>query len=308
MNSTLKLEGLRKIEAIEFLPVERLPRTAESKKSIVDVLCTDERKFQYIVEIQNKYMQNYLQRAQYYISHLYASQLMRNKNYLDLKPVTLLSVLNHSIFPVHIDYLSFHENIEKDTKESYLNDMSYAFIELPKFNKKLNELETIEDYWVFMMKEATHMRDIPKKAPQEIKLAYEILEKHKWTPEEFLAYEKANIALMDELDAMRTAKEEGMKKGMKKGIQKGIQKGRKEGIKEGVEKGIEKGRKEGIKEGMEKGREEGRKEAERVLTQEMALQLLKNQFKIETIMEITRLTQQEIESLLLKNPSIKKLT
>ena len=133
LNSTLRLHGGRKIQKVEYLPTERLPRTSESKKSILDVLCTDERGFQYIIEVQNKYMQNYMQRVQYYVSHLYSGQLKNSENYLELKPVTLLSVLNHSIFPHQISYLSFHENIERETRDSYLNDMSYAFIELPKF-------------------------------------------------------------------------------------------------------------------------------------------------------------------------------
>ncbi|HQS83818.1 MAG: hypothetical protein B7Y25_02605 [Alphaproteobacteria bacterium 16-39-46] len=208
LNATLRLEGGRKIQTVEFLPTEQLPKTSESKKSILDVLCTDERGFKYIIEVQNKYMQNYIQRVQYYISHLYSNQLRNKENYLELKPITLLSVLNHSIFPSQINYLSFHENIEKETKQSYLNDMSYAFIELPKFNKKEKELETVEDYWIYTMKEATHLKEAPKDAPEEVKRAYEILEKHTWTPQECLDYEKSKIALMDDLDAIMTAKEE----------------------------------------------------------------------------------------------------
>lgn len=208
LNSTLRLEGGRKIQTVEFLPTEQLPKTSESKKSILDVLCTDERGFKYIIEVQNKYMQNYMQRVQYYISHLYSNQLKNKENYLELKPITLLSVLNHSIFPSQINYLSFHENIERETRLSYLNDMSYAFIELPKFNKKEEELETVEDYWIYTMKEAPHLKEAPKDAPEEVKRAYEILEKHNWTPQECLEYEKSKIALMDDLDAIITAKEE----------------------------------------------------------------------------------------------------
>jgi hypothetical protein len=117
LNSTLRLTGDREIEKVEFLPTERLPLTSESKKSILDVLCTDQKGFKYIIEVQNKYMQNYVQRVQYYVSHLYSGQLARGEDYLELKPVTLLSLLNHSIFPPDISYLSFYHNIEKETKK-----------------------------------------------------------------------------------------------------------------------------------------------------------------------------------------------
>ena len=129
LNSTLHLTDDRQIKSIEFLPTEQLPMTAESKKSILDVLCTDHRGFRYIIEVQNKLMSNYIQRVQYYVSHLYAGQLGQTGNYLQLKPVTLLSLLNHSVFPKEVNYLSFHQNIEMQTQTIYLIDMSYSFVE-----------------------------------------------------------------------------------------------------------------------------------------------------------------------------------
>ena len=82
LNSTLRLTGERQIKHIAFLPTEQLPLTAEAKKSILDVLCTDHRGFRYIIEVQNKYMNNYIQRVQYYVAHLYADQLAQTSNYL----------------------------------------------------------------------------------------------------------------------------------------------------------------------------------------------------------------------------------
>ena len=223
LNSTLRLEGSRRIQTVEFLPTERLPMTAESKKSILDVLCTDEKGTQYIIEVQNKSMLNYIQRVQYYASHVYAGQLEVTENYLTLKPVTLLSLLNHCIFPNDVSYLSFHHNIEWETKASYLNDMSYVFVELPKFNKKEQDLETQEDYWIYMMKEATHMREAPEHAPEEVKQAYAILERHTWTRAERLAYEQAKIGLMDDMEAIRTAREEGREEGREEEKQKNLE-------------------------------------------------------------------------------------
>ena len=257
LNATLRLQGEKSISKVEYLPTERLPMTSESKKSILDVLCTDHRGFQYIIEVQNKYMQNYLQRAQYYVSHVYAGQLGEGKDYIDLKRVTLLSVLNHNIFPPQLNYLSFHENIEVETKESYLNDMSYVFIELPKFTKPLGELKTPEDYWIFTMKEATQLQEVPADAPEEVKKAYQILERHTWTRQERLAYEQARMALLDDRNAIATA------------------------------------RKEGKEEGKGEGKEEGRKEEKLALAKHMLL----DQEPIEKIIRWTGLSKEEIETL-----------
>jgi predicted transposase/invertase (TIGR01784 family) len=77
----------------------------------------------------------------------------------------------------------------------------------------VDQLETEEDYWIFMMKEATHAREAPEKAPEEVKEAYAILERHTWTRPECLAYEQAKIGLMDDMDSIQTAKEEGIEEG-----------------------------------------------------------------------------------------------
>lgn len=219
LNSTLRLTEERQIKSIEFLPTEQLPMTAESKKSILDVLCIDHRGFRYIIEVQNKLMSNYIQRVQYYVAHLYAGQLASSRDYLQLRPVTLLSLLNHDVFPREVNYLSFHQNIEQQTQTSYLNDMSYAFVELPKFTKTLDELITDEDYWIYMMKHAEQMREAPKAAPEEVKQAYDILERHTWTTDERLAYEQAKIGLMDDLDAIRTARDEGREEEKQKNLE-----------------------------------------------------------------------------------------
>jgi predicted transposase/invertase (TIGR01784 family) len=221
LNSTLRLHGNRIIKKVEFLPTERLPMTAESKKSILDVLCTDEKGTQYIIEVQNKPMLSYIQRIQYYGSHVFAGQLEYAGDYLSLKPVTMLSILNHAIFPHEVNYLSYHHNIEKETQVSYLDDLNYVFIELPKFNKKQEDLESVEDYWIFTLKEGYHLTEVPEHAPEEIKKAYGILEKHTWTRAERLAYEQAKIALLDDEEAIRTAKIEGEQIGLEKGEQIG---------------------------------------------------------------------------------------
>jgi predicted transposase/invertase (TIGR01784 family) len=246
LNSTLRLHGNRTIKKVEFLPTERLPMTAESKKSILDVLCTDEKGFQYIIEVQNKSMLNYIQRIQYYGSHVFAGQLEYAGDYLNLKPVTMLSILNHAIFPHEVNYLSYHHNIEKETQVSYLDDLNYVFIELPKFNKKQEELETIEDYWIFTLKEGYHLTEIPEHAPEEVKRAYGILEKHTWTRAERLAYEQAKIALMDDEEAIRTAKIEGEQIGLEKGEQIGLEKGEQIGLEKGEQIGLEKGERRGF--------------------------------------------------------------
>jgi hypothetical protein len=105
----------------------------------------------------------------------------------------LLSVLNRPIVPQDIEYLSFHENKERKIEVNYLDGMNYVFVELSKFNKLLNELKSIEDYWIFPMKEAEYLGEIPQNALEEVRKVYEILDMHIWSIDDFFAYEKASL-------------------------------------------------------------------------------------------------------------------
>ncbi|MBQ6099390.1 MAG: hypothetical protein IJL02_05950 [Methanobrevibacter sp.] len=82
----------------------------------------------------------------------------------------------------------------------------------------------------------------------------------------------------------------GKEEGIKEGRQKGIKEGRQEGIKEGRQEGIKEGRQEGIKEGRQEGIKEGRQEYKLEIVEKM----LKDNYSIEKISELTGLSKKEI--------------
>ena len=96
-------------------------------------------------------------------------------------------------------------------------------------------------------------------------------------------------ALMDEREARYTGYTEGHKQGFEDGKEKGIE----EGIREGKKEGKEEGRKEGIREGKEEGKKEGKEEEKR----EIARKMKEEKFDLETILKLTGLTKEVIESL-----------
>jgi predicted transposase/invertase (TIGR01784 family) len=104
---------------------------------------------------------------------------------------------------------SFHHNAEETTRNRYLNDHTYVFIELPKFKKQEAELKTEEDYWSYMLKSARALCDILYQAPKEVQETYHILETYNWTKSELKAYEDARKIELDDEEAIETAKEEG---------------------------------------------------------------------------------------------------
>jgi predicted transposase YdaD len=96
------------------------------------------------------------------------------------------------------------------------------------------------------------------------------------------AYEKAR---RDEASRINWARHEGREEG------------RREGREEGRREGREEARQEGREEARQEGREEGRKEGKREQTKIIALNLIKLNWSIDDIAEVTGLTIKEIEEL-----------
>lgn len=212
LNAVLRREDEDIIEDVEILPPELVPDIVEAKRSILDVRCRDRKNFQYVVEMQNRKFTSFIQRAQYYASRTYVEQIWQGEQYLELRPVILLAILNHSIFPEDVGTISYHHTLETETQRHYLKDISYAFIELDKFTKEWDELETIEDQWLYLFRRAQDTDETPPHASPEIMDAYKTLEQFRWTEGEREAYERARMSIMDDCDALNTARKEGEKK------------------------------------------------------------------------------------------------
>ncbi|MBF5059623.1 Rpn family recombination-promoting nuclease/putative transposase [Candidatus Neptunochlamydia vexilliferae] len=228
LNSILSLEGERRIKRVDFLPKDQAPLIKETKESILDIKCTDERNMQYIVEMQNRKVPAFVKRTQFYVAHSYVTQFPSGSQYVELKPVILLAIANHELFPNKGSVISYHKTLDVDTLEHDLEDMSYVFIELPKFAKGEGELETVQDKWLYFFKNWEISGEVPPSIEEEELLeAYHSMEEYNWSLAEREAYVKANIALVDEYDARRKEREEGLEEGLQKGMEKGLEEGEK---------------------------------------------------------------------------------
>jgi predicted transposase/invertase (TIGR01784 family) len=96
-------------------------------------------------------------------------------------------------------------------------------VELPKFQKSLEELEDIKGKWIYFVKNAGNMTMIPKKLeePEELREAFELANQMSWAKEELDAYEAKGIYIQDERGRVEYALEVGLQQGEKIGLEKG---------------------------------------------------------------------------------------
>jgi len=223
LNAVLDFKGDKKIVDVTLVNPYQVPKIPELKETILDIKAKNQKDESFIVEMQKKDLGDFAKRSLYYTSKAYVSQLDKGNDYSKLKKVYFIGILNFNIFE-NKDYISRHLIINQETLKQDLKDFEFTFIELPKFNKSLNELETILDKWIYFIKNAENLEMIPKEFKnQEFKEAFEIATQTAWNKDELEVYEYIALKEADEINALRTAE--------KKGLEKGLQKGREEGRK-----------------------------------------------------------------------------
>jgi len=266
LNAVLDFKDEKMIKDVDILNSYQLPKIKELKETILDIRATNQNNEKFIVEMQRKDLGDFDKRSEYYAAKTYVEQLEKGKSYSTLKKVYFIGIVNFKIFG-NEDYVSRHWTVNRETGLQELDGMEFAFVELPKFKKKLNQLETITDKWVYFIKNARKMDMIPKEFEniEEFQEAFKIANQYNWNKDEMEVYDYMILKEIDEVNALKTAE--------KKGEIKGEIRGKKE------------------------GKMEGKKEREI----EIAKNSLKQNLDIKTISLITGLTAKEIEDLKIRN-------
>ena len=233
LNSVLDFKNEKEIVEVELANPYQVPKIPELKETILDIQAKNRSGEKFIVEIQRKDLGNFTKRSLYYTSKAYVEQLPKGNDYTSLKKVYFIGIVNFEIFSSK-KFISRHLIINKETNKQDLDDFEFTFIELPKFNKELHQLESILDKWIYFIKNAQDLTLIPQEYEnkEEFLDAFEVAKQTSWNTDELKVYEYMALREFDEINALRTAE----KKGYLKGEQKGIEKGMKQGIEKGIEK------------------------------------------------------------------------
>jgi predicted transposase/invertase (TIGR01784 family) len=209
-----------------------------------------------IIEIDILNYEGFEKRVLYNLAKNYSNQLNSRNYHLLFNPVVVVTIVDFILFNEIDKVVSYFKLLEKDDHINYLNDFELVFVELPKFGKNITELQTTQDKFIYFIKNASSLSEIPKEL-EVFKEAFETIDESNIALEELeILYKRKDLISVQKL-AIKKAKSNSYKVGVQEGIEKGIE--------EGIYKGIEKGRKEGIKEGFERGKLEAKIELAKAL-------------------------------------------
>ncbi len=287
-------DGFQVIKDVKYLNSEHVGDVFAERKAIFDVYCENERGEKFIVEMQNAYQKYFKDRSLFYSTFPIREQAPKGAEWnFQLEHVYTVALLNFDLEEEAFDKNDINHDVgllDKKTLKVFNDKLSFKYVEIAKFNKTEEELDTLYDKWLYVLKNLSRLDERPSALKEKVftKL-FEEAEIAKFTPTELKEYEDSLKAYRDVKNSIDTAlekgREEGMAKGLEKGMAKGLEKGREEGMAKGMEKGLAKG--------LEKGREEGM-EKEKIST---ARRLLSMGLSEEQVSTATELPLEEIQKL-----------
>lgn len=257
------LHGREVVKDLTYLNTEHLGTSETDRKAVFDVYCENEKGEKILVEMQRGIQQYFKDRSLYYATFPIREQGQKGEWDYQLKAVYIIGILNFTFDKDNDNY--FHHEVQlldNKTKEVFYDKLTFIYLEMPKFNKTEDELTSMFEKWLFVLRNLSRLMERPKALQERIftKL-FEAAEIAKFTKLEYDSYEESLKAYRDWKNTIDTEK------------------------KISWEEGHEKGREEGFEEGQEKK------------TIEMARNLKVKGIPINIIVECSGLTEEEINAL-----------
>ncbi|MDR2835613.1 MAG: Rpn family recombination-promoting nuclease/putative transposase [Bacteroidales bacterium] len=207
-----------KIEELTYLTPEQLGRSKFDRKAIYDLKCKTNRGEVFIVEMQRANQNYFKDRSIYYSTFPIQQQAQTGEWDYKLSPVYFIGILD---FTFNNNDKDFHHDVKLYdfvTKEVFYDKLTYIYLEMPKFNKKESELETLFDKWLYVLKQLPRFQERPEILREKVfKKLFNLAEIANFTPEEADAYEDSLKVYRDNTNVLDTARAEGLKEGIEKG-------------------------------------------------------------------------------------------
>ena len=266
--------GEQTVKDVTYLNSEQLGDRQDERRAVFDVFCESERGEKFIVEMQNVYQEFFKDRTIYYSTFPIREQAQRGGDWdFHLRPVYTIGLLNFNFAEGLQDAHRWHHEVklmEVDTKEVFYDKLTYVYVEIQKFDKTEDQLVTMYDKWMYVLRNLSSLMQRPAALQERIfTRLFEQAEISKFNPQELKSYEDSMNAYRDIVNAIRSAE--------KKKFAEGKEEGRAEGRAEGMAEGVAKGKAEGIA--------------------EVAKAMLAKGMAVSVVAELTGLTEEQVNDI-----------
>jgi predicted transposase/invertase (TIGR01784 family) len=214
--NALLYNGNSTIEDLEILNPYLAPKIRGIKDTYLDVKAKITGDKTVIIEMQVLNVEGFEKRILYNAAKAYSIQLDAGENYNLLNPVIALTITDFEMFSNWDKVISRFALKEQDYLVDYsIYDIELVFVELPKFNKELAQLETLTDKWIYFLKTARSLETVPEEIGEipEIQKAFAIANRSNLTREELEDLSQREIHIQDQRNAITKAVKQGREEG-----------------------------------------------------------------------------------------------
>lgn len=207
------------IEDLSYSKNEQLGNQDLDRKAIFDLYCKGRNGERFIVEIQKAKQNFFKDRSIYYSSFPIQEQAKKGDWDYRLDPVYTVGILDF-IFDDHKNENEFLHMVELKNQrgEVFYDKLKFIYVELPKFRKTEEELETHFEKWLYVFRHLANLNTRPQALQEKVfEKLFEVAEIAKFTSEEKEAYEESLKYYRDLKNVVDTSREEGIEQGIEQG-------------------------------------------------------------------------------------------
>ncbi len=213
-------DGANTVQSLDILNPYQAPRIRGMKDTYLDVKALLNDGTSVIIEMQVLNVEGFEKRILYNAAKTYSTQLGTGDDYTLLNPVIALTITDFVMFEDLAPYRSCFVLKEKEFLIDYpTHDLELVFVELPKFEQSVEELSNLMEQWLFFLKHARQMTDIPREMSNvpALQQAFNFADRANLSPEELEDLEHREIFIHDQRNALKLAHRQGIEQGIEQG-------------------------------------------------------------------------------------------
>ena len=221
LNSVIEFDQQQTITDLTIVDPYSIPLLKGMKDTFVDVKAELSDNTKVIIEMQVLNHEGFEKRVLYNAAKNYSLQLKKGDPYHLLNPVIALTITDFILFKNTDELINNFKLLEKNHFIQYSDDIELIFIELPKFHKTEAELSSIQDKWLYFIKNAGNLDYIPKNLDQELEKAFNIANEANLSEEELELQHKKKDFIYIQKSSIEFATKTEMEQGLQQGLEQG---------------------------------------------------------------------------------------
>jgi predicted transposase/invertase (TIGR01784 family) len=211
LNELLTDKG--KITDLTYLKSEHLGTTDLDRRAIFDLYCENEKGEKFIVEMQRAKQDYFKDRSLYYATFPIQEQAKKGEWNYQLNSIFSIAITDFIFDDSEANKTKLLHDvrlIEKETQKVFYDKLRFIYLEIKKFDKKLEDIETHFEKWLYVLKNLSKLDSVPTKLQEKIfKKLFQIAEIAQFDEKQLQLYRDSEKNYLDFTASLETSFKEG---------------------------------------------------------------------------------------------------